>query len=95
MYIQLQNLFSVQELNREWTFEDEVAKTKTLFEGRRNYNYDPLAFEGPGNVDDEYFPTMRRGRTIHSMQEAEELLKELHELPSLTQPALTSDIWEV
>lgn len=89
-----QHLFSQTHLNRDWSFEDEVVKTKALIGGRRNMNYDPTKFERPEDVDDAYFPTMRRGRTLERHVDGQELLSQLNELPSLTAPTLSPAMWE-
>ena len=93
--ILLQVLFKQKTLAKEWLFEDEVVKTKGLYEGSRDPTYNPKAFVPPDDVDLAYFPQVRRGRVLTSIAEANSIVERLLELPSLTHPNIGTDMWQV
>lgn len=72
-----------------------MVKAKAMCGGTRDTSYNPKSFRAPENIDDAYFPGMKRGTVITDDGLASKIIADLLDLPRLTRPCLTDDVWKV
>ncbi len=79
-----------------WTFEKEVAKTRSL-KMNRDKPEDPN-FDGhqpfPEDIEGDIWPSLDKGRTLDSMEEAQALVHALDE-SGLSIPVFPPAVWAV